>query len=102
VNLSDHQSVSGRHLRTVANIHEGNRIDAGQIVGKPGNSGNSGAPHLHFQVMDSARPLGSTGMPLVFDQLEVRGRILGTEGFVVEDFRHSKRIGLDTTGSGPK
>jgi murein DD-endopeptidase MepM/ murein hydrolase activator NlpD len=83
-------------------IHEGNRVDAGQIIEKFGNSGNSGAPHLHFQVLDSARPPGSTGMPFIFDQLEVRERILETEGFVVEDFLHGKPIGLDTAGSDPQ
>jgi len=85
-----------------ASIHEGNRIEAGQVIGKLGNSGNSGAPHLHFQVMDSARPLGSMGMPFVFDQLDVHGRIVGTEGSVVEDFLHGKSISLDTTGGGPQ
>jgi len=85
-----------------ANIHEGKRIDAGQVIGKLGNSGNSGAPHLHFQVMDSARPLGSMGVPFVFDQLEVRGHIVGEEGFVVDQYLKGDRLILDNTGSGPQ
>jgi hypothetical protein len=83
-----------------ANIHEGSWIEAGQVIGKLGNSGNSSAPHLHFQVMDSASPLASTGMPFVFDRLNVQGHIIGIEGFVVDDFLAGKPISLDNSGNG--
>ena len=44
-------------------VKAGDRVKAGQVLGKLGNSGNSDAPHLHFQLMDSPSPLGAEGVP---------------------------------------
>jgi murein DD-endopeptidase len=41
----------------------GDNIRAGQALGFLGNSGNSDAPHLHFQMTDGNAPLGSEGIP---------------------------------------
>ena len=40
---------------------------AGQVLARLGNSGNSDAPHLHFQVMDANSPLGAEGLPCELD-----------------------------------
>jgi hypothetical protein len=37
--------------------HQGQRVRAGEVLGRVGHTGNSTAPHLHFQLMDSADPL---------------------------------------------
>ncbi|MBD8025337.1 M23 family metallopeptidase [Ureibacillus sp. Re31] len=34
-------------------VHEGETVTAGQLIGLCGNSGNSSEPHVHFQVMDA-------------------------------------------------
>jgi len=45
----------------------GDKVKAGQILGRLGNSGNSDAPHLHFHLMDASSPLGSEGLPYELD-----------------------------------
>lgn len=45
----------------------GDRVKAGQVLARLGNSGNSDAPHLHFQVMDANSPLGAEGLPYEID-----------------------------------
>jgi murein DD-endopeptidase MepM/ murein hydrolase activator NlpD len=38
-----------------------------------GNSGNSTEPHLHFHVSDANSPLGSEGVPYVYDSFDFVG-----------------------------
>jgi murein DD-endopeptidase len=54
----------------------GMRINAGEVLGSLGNSGNSGAPHLHFHLMDNgASPLGGEGLPFVFQEYITEGTV---------------------------
>jgi hypothetical protein len=45
----------------------GDNVKAGQALALLGNSGNSDAPHLHFQMMDANSPLGAEGIPYAFE-----------------------------------
>jgi murein DD-endopeptidase MepM/ murein hydrolase activator NlpD len=45
----------------------GQRVRAGDLLARLGNSGNSNAPHLHFQVGDGPSLLSGHGVPYVFD-----------------------------------
>ena len=52
-------------------VSAGSVIKKGQIIGKIGHSGNSMAPHLHFQLMDSPDMNTARGVPCAFERYEV-------------------------------
>ena len=63
-------------------VSAGDRVRRGDQIGKVGNSGNSQAPHLHFQVMDAPAGLASNGIPYVFDAFLVTAVVeAGTADF---------------------
>ncbi|MEO7996593.1 MAG: M23 family metallopeptidase [Gemmatimonadaceae bacterium] len=53
----------------------GDRVSAGQTIAALGNSGNSLAPHLHFHISSSPKPLGGEGLPYVLPAFELMGRV---------------------------
>jgi hypothetical protein len=52
----------------------GARVHLGQMLGLLGNSGNSDAPHLHFQICDANSVLGCEGLPYAISSFDVAGR----------------------------
>lgn len=56
-------------------VRVGDRVTVGQTLGLLGNSGNSNAPHLHFQLMDGPSPLGSNGIPFTFSRFRAEGTL---------------------------
>jgi len=62
------------HLRegSVA-VDEGDRVVAGQQIGRCGHSGNSTEPHLHFHVQDGVSFFTSMGLPIVFSNVDIAG-----------------------------
>ena len=62
-------------------VHAGDKVHPGQVLGLVGNTGNSLAPHLHFQLMAEPSSLASNGLPYAIDSFEVTGRIGSTEIF---------------------
>ncbi|MGC1677980.1 MAG: M23 family metallopeptidase [Candidatus Binataceae bacterium] len=59
----------------------GDKVTRGQVLGLVGNSGNTLAPHLHFQMMDSPRSLQSNGLPYEIDRYQITAATPGTEAF---------------------
>ncbi|MGY3202692.1 M23 family metallopeptidase [Streptomyces sp. TE5632] len=47
-------------------VREGDRVRAGQVLARCGNSGNSSEPHLHFQLMDGPDPDTARGVPFTW------------------------------------
>ena len=52
-------------------ISPGDKVDTGQHLANVGHSGNSTAPHLHFQLMDHQDPRQSQGILCCFREYEV-------------------------------
>lgn len=63
-------------------VSVGSKVRRGQVLGLLGNSGNSDAPHLHFQITDGPSGLGSEGLPFIFDSLQVAGTIPSLDGLL--------------------
>jgi hypothetical protein len=55
-------------------VKVGDRVTAGQAVGKVGNSGNTSEPHLHVHLQDAPPPELGEGIPLYFYDYRVNGQ----------------------------
>ena len=53
--------------RDSVRVHVGEQVRQGEQIGNVGNTGNTQAPHLHFQLMDAPSALASNGIPYVFE-----------------------------------
>ncbi len=62
-------------------VHKGENVKLGQVIGLVGNTGNSVAPHLHFQVMDRGSSLASNGLPYEIRNFWITGMTPGTKAF---------------------
>ena len=62
-------------------VQPNEKVKRGQVLGLVGNTGNSVAPHLHFQLMDGPSSLASNGIPYEIDGFQVTGKTPGTEAF---------------------
>ena len=86
-NKNDVQSIAGNyiiikysediyagicHLQTGSiQVSVGDTVIKGGVIGKVGHSGNSFAPHLHFQLMDSSDIATANGVPCAFEEYEL-------------------------------
>jgi len=82
LDLGDHRYCMYAHMQAGSiRVRPGDKVRRGQLLGLVGNSGNSVAPHLHFQVMDAPSSLASNGLPYEIDDFQITGRTPGTEAF---------------------
>lgn len=60
------------HLQTGSiQVSVGQSVKKGDFIGRVGHSGNSFAPHLHFQLMDSCDIKTANGLPCAFEEYEI-------------------------------
>jgi len=60
------------HMRNGSvQVKPGDRFHCGEKLGEVGHSGNSTAPHLHFQLMDSPQLFSAKGLPCCFREYEL-------------------------------
>jgi hypothetical protein len=60
------------HLQTRSvQVSVGQSVKRGDFIGRVGHSGNSFAPHLHFQLMDNSDIAAANGLPCAFERYEV-------------------------------
>ena len=91
-------------------VNIGDRVHAGQTIGRLGNSGASLAPHLHFHVVNGRHAARSDGYPYVLDRfklaaqsnLETLGKALeGKAAFPRRDqlnpVKHQRELPLNFT-----
>jgi hypothetical protein len=56
-------------------VKPGDRVRKGQKIAELGNTGNSNAPHLHFQLMDSPSLVQADALPYVIDRFTYDGQV---------------------------
>jgi hypothetical protein len=82
LDLGEGRYATYAHMKTGSiKVHKGESVKGGQVIGLVGNSGNSVAPHLHFQVTAGASSLASNGLPYEIRDFRIVGRTAGTAAF---------------------
>jgi len=81
--LDDGRYAAYGHLQTGSvRVHRGQRVRAGQVLARVGNTGQSGGAHLHFQLSDGPDELASDGAPFVFGSFSVLGSVSNIDEFL--------------------
>ena len=74
--LGDGNYALYAHLQTGSiAVKPGDRLSAGQVLERLGNTGNTDAPHLHFHVMSTPDPLRADGLPFVFSSFDLQATL---------------------------
>ncbi len=89
------------HLRPGSvRVEVGQHVRTGQVLGKLGNSGESGGPHLHFQLMNRPSIIDADGMPFLLDRYRLNGFTSSLDAFLDADLSGAP-VPVDTRAQGP-
>lgn len=80
-------------------VRRGERVRAGQVLGRLGNSGASSGPHLHFQLMDRPSFVDADGLPFEFASFRFDGVVPSLDGLLDAD-RAGTPMPIDAAGAG--
>jgi Peptidase family M23 len=88
-------AMYGHLLKGSLLVKPGDKVKAGQVIAKLGNTGNSNASHLHFQLMNGPSLFEADGLPYVIDRFVYEGqvapeRIIGADDFLTGKFLQDK------------
>ena len=65
------------HLRQGSvSVAAGQRVQAGQVLGRVGNSGTTTEPHVHLHLQDTPRPFFGEGIPFEFQDYRQNDRVV--------------------------
>jgi hypothetical protein len=67
-------------------VKPGDTVKKGQVIARLGNTGNSNASHMHFQLMNGPSVLGSDGLPYVLDRFSYDGQVPVDTLLAADDF----------------
>ena len=82
--LADGTYAAYGHLKPGSvRVRSGQYVRRGQPLARVGNSGQSGAPHLHFQLSDGPDPIASDGRPYAFRAFRHTGMATNVEQFLM-------------------
>jgi hypothetical protein len=83
VRLRDGRYATFAHLQPGSvRVRPGQRVRTGQLLGRVGNSGQSGGAHLHFQLSGGPSPVASDGLPFAFARFSLVGAVGNVEQFL--------------------
>ena len=83
-------------------VKVGDRVRAGEQIGRLGNSGSSSGPHLHFQVMSKPSLVDAEGLPFSFASFNLEGRIPPIGPNFEKEINSGAPIPVIPTGAGPR
>ncbi len=76
IDLGQGRFATYAHLKPGSlGVVEGDTVVEGQPLARIGNSGNTGAPHLHFHIGDAPESLGGEGLPFALQNFALQGRV---------------------------
>ena len=74
IEIGKNQVVFYEHLKPGSiRVKPGQKVKKGDVIARLGFTGQTTGPHLHLHVADRDSPLGSEGIPFVFDSFTLLG-----------------------------